>query len=82
MSRNCGTCVHWTPPSMRTDYRNVFRGPVADKQYGVCEAVKLASEYDEAPEPLPLAVTKDGSDYKADLHTLAEFGCVLYEGEP
>jgi hypothetical protein len=33
------------------------------------------------PEPLPLAVCWDGSEYRATLHTHKTFGCVLHEAK-
>lgn len=52
----------------------------AEQQYGRCSKIGLLNEFDEISEDdLPLAFTKDASEYKADLYTKAEFGCVLYE---
>jgi hypothetical protein len=52
----------------------------ADQLYGICQKVVLSDPYDPfAPgDPLPIALTKDASDYTADLYTQAEFGCVLH----
>lgn len=77
----CGTCRHWTPPTERTDFRNIFRGDDADRLFGICEAINLADSYDPPPDQIPLAVTKDGSDYKADLYTQESFGCVMWEAK-
>ena len=79
MSETCETCKHWTQPSDRTDYRNIYRGDHADVQYGICDAITIARRHEEAPDPLPLAVTQDASDYQADLFTQAAFGCVMWE---
>lgn len=75
----CGDCVFWERPEQRTDFTNIWRDNESDKQYGRCREITLGDGYEEAPDPLPLAVTKDGSDYKADLFTRADFGCVLHE---
>jgi hypothetical protein len=77
--QTCASCRHWLPPDGRTDYRNLFSGGITDRLYGLCYAIDLADSYEPAPDPPPLAVTKDGSDYEADLFTQAEFGCAMWE---
>lgn len=81
---NCENCTFWKPPSLRTTFEQIFRWDPdkdkrADTKYGMCRRITLASEWDDPPDPLPLAVTKDGSDYKAELYTLPTFGCVEFE---
>lgn len=76
----CGTCKHWKPPLERTGFRQVYTHE-ADITYGECGLITLAFEYEDAPDPLPLAVTKDGSDFAADLLTQPKFGCVLWEAK-
>ena len=80
--------MFWMPPSQRTGFDNIFQWEIdvpiekqVDRTYGMCRHITLASEWAEAPNPPPLAVTKDGSDYKADLYTQATFGCVEYESK-
>ena len=77
--QRCGTCRHWIPPTERTDFRNLYKGNEADRLFGICGLIDLADAYEEAPDPVPLAATKDGSDYRATLHTQEAFGCVLHE---
>lgn len=74
--KRCGSCAHW---ASRSDFLNLWAGEGADREYRRCGIVPLADSYEDAPDPLPLAVAKDGSDYKADLFTLADFGCVQWE---
>lgn len=89
----CSTCKHWTPPSERTGYGNAIRyrgdewddetgepvrGSEDDKLFGLCRKVILGDDL-HIDKPAPLAVTRDASDYMANLFTQAEFGCVLHE---
>lgn len=74
---HCVTCIHWAE---RNDFIRVWHGPDADVQYRRCAIVPLADSCETPPDPLPLAVAKDGSDYRADLFTLPMFGCVQWEG--
>lgn len=50
----------------------------ADKLYGRCAAITLQTDLPFG-EPVPLAVAMDGSEYKADLYTQAEFFCAMWE---
>lgn len=91
MTGRCGTCKHWTvdddwfasdlsltrPPDEPSD-AYYSRLEVANAAVRTCKAIELLSQY-EAVDEIPLAFTKDGSDYRADLRTRAEFGCVLHE---
>lgn len=89
----CSTCKYWTPPHERTDYGNavryrndewddelddLMRGGQDDKLFGLCRKVVLGDDL-SLDEPAPIAVTRDASNYQADLFTQAEFGCVLHE---
>lgn len=52
----------------------------AEKQYRRCTKLNLLDSWDAIPEEdLPVAFTRDASDYQADVYTKAEFGCVLHE---
>jgi hypothetical protein len=56
------------------------RAARVERSYGLCKKIDLLDSYDEVSEDeLPLAFTKDGSDYKANLYTRAEFGCAAHE---
>lgn len=56
------------------------RGDAEDREYGEC---RLIPEGWDLPDgPAPLAVVRDGSNYRADLFTKADFGCVLWEEKP
>lgn len=47
--------------------------------YRVCKGIEENAERDAtSQDPLPLAVSKDGSNYMALVLTQAEFGCVLW----
>lgn len=95
LETNCGSCKHWMPPSERSDFITVVeydydllsrevqhaasqRTEEDDKLFGVCGKIKLGRNI-SMDDPTPLAVTMDGSEYKADLYTQAEFGCRLWE---
>lgn len=52
----------------------------AEQRYGRCAVIDLLDGYEQhSEESLPLAFTKDGSDYKATLYTQAAFGCAMHE---
>lgn len=88
----CDTCKHWQRPEERDDFSHVMSvypldgnyprlreaSDAADRLFGRCQAIDLVTEVAEG-EPIPLAITKDGSDYTASLFTQAEFGCALWE---
>jgi hypothetical protein len=88
----CGMCKYWQRPGHRNDFRDVVRmaddpRPFQERydeylqletQYGKCTGIQMPPQRRQG-DPLPLAVTMDGSDYKADLYTLPNFGCMLYE---
>lgn len=76
----CGSCKHWIPPERRNDFKSIWKDDgETDKKYGICTLIELGDSYQDPPTPLPLAATKDGSDYRADLFTQPSFGCVLWE---
>lgn len=52
----------------------------ADRLFGYCKAIALTEL--TLGDPIPLAVACDGSNYRADLYTQAEFGCAMWEGNP
>lgn len=55
----------------------------AQKAYGTCEEIGLLDNYEEHDEDaLPLAYTKDASDYVATLYTKAAFSCALFVPKP
>lgn len=51
----------------------------ADKTFGICKAIDLCEL--AHGEPVPLATTRDASDYIATLYTQAEFGCALWAAQ-
>ena len=55
-----------------------IKGDVDDKKFGICSGIQEGFGMG-VEDPLPLAVVRDGSDYKATPYTQAEFGCVLWE---
>lgn len=90
----CGTCVHWQKPDgwYGSDLR-AAGSDVSDETwdhaasvalnllYRPCQRIKMPDNYSEkfTPDSAPLAYTMDGSGYRADLLTRAEFGCALWE---
>lgn len=91
MTATCATCRHWTPPSERVRYPNAltYYSPgnwqagldatqAADLLYGECRAITLCDDL-EMGTPPPLATARDGSDYRADVYTQAEFGCAMWQ---
>jgi len=84
----CGGCLHWVRD--RTDFVMVVETlpPWNDEQeaeasrrdllYGRCEAISMGPV--STPTD-PLAVAMDGSGFRAEIYTLAEFGCVLFKGK-
>lgn len=48
----------------------------ADKTFGICKAIDLCEL--THGEPIPLATTRDASDYIATLYTRPEFGCAMW----
>lgn len=92
MSERCETCAHWNQRG-RNDYTIVVEprwgdhdsaleereaeADAADMAYGECTRIKHGRV--SLPDPLPLAITMDGSDYHSALYTRGDFGCVLHE---
>lgn len=90
---HCKTCAHWLPNTERADYSTVVhylrrhgedydvayeRNEQDDQLFGQCRAINLGEDLDP-DQPAPLAVTQDGSNYRAELFTQAEFGCVMWK---
>lgn len=87
----CDSCKHWARPETRVGFGNAvsYRGEKYDydkgyarandddKLYGICDEIDLGIDL-PLDKPAPLAVTQDGSGYKAKLYTQAEFGCALW----
>lgn len=75
--------VNYHDPSAREtgDYEPARRREdEADKRFGRCQRINLEAGVDLPMEQEPpLALCRDGSEYKADLYTQATFGCVLWE---
>lgn len=81
MSR-CESCVHWKNPWDDDPFDHVGSDLLADPgdepRWGTCQLIGLAEFGEKVTLP---AFTKDGSDYVADLHTRADFGCVLWAND-
>lgn len=90
----CGTCKHWQKPrddwygaDLRaegyddSDAYDHEATIALNRLYRTCQRIEMPDTYGEkfTPETAPLAYTMDGSQYRADLLTRAEFGCVLWE---
>ena len=89
----CETCKFWKRPEYRTAYNNAVRYRYSslerweeasersdrdDTLFGLCMKIQMGVDL-PMDRPTPLATTMDGSGYRADLFTRAEFGCVLWE---
>lgn len=91
----CETCTHWLRPEQRTGFTHVItvypdgyhaarlkaESDAADRLFGQCRAINLTTDV-QVSEPIPLAVTRDASEYQADLYTQATFGCAMWEPKP
>lgn len=56
------------------------RQHAAEARYGECQTIDLLDTYEAADaDSVPVAFTKDGSDYMASLYTRDDFGCTLWE---
>ncbi len=77
----CGTCKHWG--DVRNDNDSQDAAMVREKfGVAVCGAVPHIDVYHssaETPDPMPMAMVADGSDYFAALRTRETFGCNLWE---
>lgn len=88
----CGTCAHWREPDGW--YGSELRAEGADdplewdhaasvalnRLYRPCQRITMPDWSERlTPETAPIAYTMDGSEYRADLMTRAEFGCGLWE---
>lgn len=82
----CKTCHHWQPVDALTeadeewfadDEGNWYqRWPLAENdRWGSCSLIQMPEYGETATVP---AFVQDGSGYRADLHTRADFGCVLH----
>ena len=81
----CDGCRHWLRPEERTDFYDAvtfadyrMNSDEVERTYGICRAV--VQGWDLPSGPTPVAVVRDGSDYRASLFTKPEFGCVLFSG--
>lgn len=89
----CGTCLHWQDNTGWNDaYQPGNFSQLEDdnpKRYaeiqahnsecGICEKIKEGFLDTDRGDPMPLATCWDGSQYRAELHTHRDFGCVLHE---
>jgi hypothetical protein len=79
----CKTCKFWEPPKNES-YGEVPGVGRCAKVVQFWNATEWAAD-GEGRKLLPeftadLAFVQDGSDYRADLYTKPEFGCVQHEG--
>ena len=81
----CETCKHWTDAWglwVEELYEEAeargesFNPDEAPPRWGTCSVVTLGWDAEQR------AFVQDGSDYRADLHTRADFGCVLWTPSP
>lgn len=65
----CGDCKHFKPAE-------------EDNDFGTCKRVMFADDHPSAEAyALEIALVIDGSGYRGELLTKADFGCVLFRGE-
>lgn len=51
-----------------------------DKKFGICQGIyEGVYEIGTAKDPMPIALSVDGSDYMSKIMTQQSFGCVLHE---
>lgn len=72
-----GNTVTNTPSDGDYDAHDA-RQALITNQYRICTGVPFTPAVFEGDE-LPLALTIDGSEYRADLRTRAEFSCAAWE---
>lgn len=72
----CASCRHWRNPWEPT---SIAEGHLPEEQrsrWGTCDLIQLPGYGEDVGEAI--AFTADGSDYRSDLHTRDDFGCVLW----
>lgn len=85
---NCGTCAHWVRRDQYEAGHSLGLGKckAAIHLYEATDWLELpGNDYVNAIRPEyadTLAFTQDASDYRADLLTKPEFGCVMYKENP
>ncbi len=70
----------WSDEGGVEGFGGYIYGDKADLLFGRCEGVVEGWDHDPN-EPLPLAVVRDGSEYRAVLYTRAEFSCALWKAK-
>jgi hypothetical protein len=82
--KQCKTCKHWTAVD-KNEWNEIcnpydpdtFESMEMPFEVRRCEHPKLL--FCERPVEINGFATMDGSEYKADLYTAEEYGCVLHE---
>lgn len=79
--KTCSTCAHWTPP--RNQYGEVPGVGTCVYAVPFWDASRWAKDHESRvlkPEHASkLAFVQDGSDYRAELRTMPNFGCVQHQ---
>ncbi len=79
----CRTCKHWRKPV--NDFGEVPGTGKCLAAVQFWDATEWADDDEvrvlKAEHAGRLAFVQDGSDYRAELKTMADFGCVQHEGE-
>lgn len=85
MSGTCKTCKHWDRHKFRENgrYPDYIAHPHDDAimtmPFSVFRCVHPAKTFCERPVEINGFGTEDGSNYRAELYTAEEFGCVRWE---
>lgn len=84
--KKCENCKFWKPPNPEEDWECDENGDVIHDNYGSCNKVYHKNSYKNEHDPdafeVELAHVVDGSGYFAELRTLPDFYCCLYEEKP
>jgi hypothetical protein len=82
----CKSCVHWVPFNIEDGVPRCGSHLIIANRLGLCrkvsdEADRVSHESGELEPDGTMALCADGSDYRHDLRTSADFGCVLWEAK-
>lgn len=84
MSATCETCTHWKRYADVDDWdlRDIAWSVEDPISWGHCQLIGLHDTYGGKVEGGVRAYTRDGSEYRADLFTRSDFGCVEHAETP
>lgn len=83
--KKCENCKFWKPPNP-DDWRLNIDDEPFQYDYGSCDRIDHRNNFNKKYDPdafeVELAHVVDGSGYFAELRTLPDFYCCLYEEKP